>query len=669
MSEKFLDKAQFESILNVLDKRIKAKADQGGEGEKDHSKLSNLNYAAAGHTGFEPAISAGTIYQRWRGDKTWQTKHPIDVRDYASFSAAIDAIGATEATLLISEEKAVSADKTVPSNVTLRFLQGGSLNIANTKIVTINGYIEAGLYRIFKWTGTGQVVFGSDIVREVYPEWWGENTVPGTTDMLSAILMAIASIQSGIIRFGSQVYGKTGLISLKSKIQLLGNGRTATKLKNLVADTNIIEIPDSTVDASVSQMTLEGHPGDDVGTNYGILLGDGINHNILSDLYINSVAYGVKAGNSLWRSSWQRIRVSGGKESFRIYSPASAGISNIFEDLYSDAATVSAFHLSRSDNSIIENITVGNFAGTSDAILISGFGNNMIGGNFEAITIAATKAVIHVTGNERGFLISSIQFHGITGPDTGYAYLIKASGGAQVGVSGCRESAVSGNLYSLYANGSRIYAFNNFWLSPTNIASGVYIDSSGNVVIGGGTPTELLHISKSGSYAANFLIENSNAATAQAAQIYLKQKNRWWVLGVDQESMAGKFFLFDNTAAKYRVVVDTSGNIIIGGTAPQSGYELTVNNDIYAVGDVSALTFTDRTKFYKGNAIDEILKIKAKNGDELDHNSLPEFAKSYQEDEETKEKIFTGRNLGAMVSMLTVAIKELDLRLKKLETK
>jgi hypothetical protein len=42
-------------------------------GETDHAELDNLDYDSAGHTGFEPTITAGTISQYWRGDKTWQT--------------------------------------------------------------------------------------------------------------------------------------------------------------------------------------------------------------------------------------------------------------------------------------------------------------------------------------------------------------------------------------------------------------------------------------------------------------------------------------------------------------------------------------------------------------------------------------------------------------------
>jgi hypothetical protein len=38
----------------------------------DHSTLTKLTYADAGHTGFEPTLTAGTSAQYYRGDKTWQ---------------------------------------------------------------------------------------------------------------------------------------------------------------------------------------------------------------------------------------------------------------------------------------------------------------------------------------------------------------------------------------------------------------------------------------------------------------------------------------------------------------------------------------------------------------------------------------------------------------------
>lgn len=107
----------------------------------------------------------------------------------------------------------------------------------------------------------------------------------------------------------------------------------------------------------------------------------------------------------------------------------------------------------------------------------------------------------------------------------------------------------------------------------------------------------------------------------------------------------------------------TGGSVIIGGTTPQAGYELTVNNDIYAVGDVSALTFTDRTPAYIGqDPIAELVGIKSIDG-KIDHGKLPEFMKSYQ------DGVLAGRNLGNSVSLLVAGFQELVKRIEFLETK
>ena len=116
------------------------------------------------------------------------------------------------------------------------------------------------------------------------------------------------------------------------------------------------------------------------------------------------------------------------------------------------------------------------------------------------------------------------------------------------------------------------------------------------------------------------------------------------------------------------------------------------DNDIYVTDDVSANTFTDHTPFYAGDALAEIKKIKGENG-HIDHATLPTFAQRqivepiYEgriiKDEEGNDKTervkidertIPGRNLGAMISILTVAVQqltkeneELKARLDKME--
>ena len=139
-------------------------------------------------------------------------------RAYSSFENAISNIGSTETILLVQDVEAIADNVTIPSTMTLRLVHGGSLSIASGKTVTMNGHIEAGLYQIFE--GAGTVAFGAGAVKEVYPQWWGENTTPGTTDMTAAIQAAINTGLSVFISPGT--YKITSVIDLASNMEIRG---------------------------------------------------------------------------------------------------------------------------------------------------------------------------------------------------------------------------------------------------------------------------------------------------------------------------------------------------------------------------------------------------------------------------------------------------------------
>lgn len=115
----------------------------------------------------------------------------VDVNAYDSFADAIDGIGTTEKALVIASEESVTNDKTVPSNVTLKFLQGGSLSISTGKTVTINGHVEAGLYQIFE--GSGTVSIGSVAIK-IIPQWWGALTTASATTNNTALAASITAL-------------------------------------------------------------------------------------------------------------------------------------------------------------------------------------------------------------------------------------------------------------------------------------------------------------------------------------------------------------------------------------------------------------------------------------------------------------------------------------------
>jgi len=139
-----------------------------------------------------------------------------DMRGYATFADAIAAIGATEATLGINSQLDVLADITIPANVTLFFTEGGSLNVDNAITVTINGHIRSELYQIFYWVGTGRVVFNPGSVKEVYPEWWGDD--------IQAAIDAVANGPKRVKLSGKTYFPAATIYLVNHSVQLIGTG-------------------------------------------------------------------------------------------------------------------------------------------------------------------------------------------------------------------------------------------------------------------------------------------------------------------------------------------------------------------------------------------------------------------------------------------------------------
>ena len=144
--------------------------------------------------------------------------------EFPSVEIAVANIGTTETVLLIQDTEAIADDLATPSTMTLRVVHGGSLSIATGKTVTISGHVEAGLYQIFE--GADTVAFGTGSAKEVYPQWWGENTTPGTTDMTAAIQLAFDSVGScgRIVIPGGKYYLSGGITITKWPITVEGAG-------------------------------------------------------------------------------------------------------------------------------------------------------------------------------------------------------------------------------------------------------------------------------------------------------------------------------------------------------------------------------------------------------------------------------------------------------------
>ena len=105
-----------------------------------------------------------------------------------------------------------------------------------------------------------------------------------------------------------------------------------------------------------------------------------------------------------------------------------------------------------------------------------------------------------------------------------------------------------------------------------------------------------------------------------------------------------------------------AGNVGIATANPTNGV-LEVTGQVYFSADCSALSFTDRTPFYDGDALVELKTVKGKDG-KIDHASLPAFARVQRTvDGVVQEE----RDLGAMISILTKAVQQLQAKVEQLE--
>ena len=215
----------------------------------------------------------------------------VDVRIYGTagnsyedgFATAIGTISSTEKTLVIPNQQDITADITVPANVTLKFMQGGTLNISTAKTVTINGHVEAGFYQIFE--GAGLVVFGTGSVHEIYPEWWG---IDGTADevQIQAALVASGGIQ---VRLTNTYYAIAAQIDMDGQgYTLIGNGNTNTRLST-TADITVLEVSANTVRIENFAVWKTGSS-----TKSGVKLIAGAKFGKYTNLYCRGFKYGLE---------------------------------------------------------------------------------------------------------------------------------------------------------------------------------------------------------------------------------------------------------------------------------------------------------------------------------------------------------------------------------------
>jgi hypothetical protein len=183
---------------------------------------------------------------------------------FTNLSTAVAKTGTKNVTLSLTSNYSVNT-LTIPATIKLQPLNGAIITVNSGKTFTYTSS-TSDWPRVQVFGGSGTVVFNSDVqncngwfavaqpvtfnasltahpqlisssitfganakVPYVYPEWWGTNTTPGTTDMTTPIQAAV-NAGGGRVVMGADTYLITS-VSLPSGIDFGGQGRTKTVLK------------------------------------------------------------------------------------------------------------------------------------------------------------------------------------------------------------------------------------------------------------------------------------------------------------------------------------------------------------------------------------------------------------------------------------------------------
>jgi hypothetical protein len=221
-----------------------------------------------------------------------------------TLQAAITAIGSINALLRLPVGTWDITDNfTIPANITLRPERGAIISIADTKTLSINGGLEAGLFEVF--SGGGKVSFCAGAISEAHPIWFGVSGAKTPANNALYLQRAINSIQgTGIplrlppVTTTIDLTASPHCLKVTAALTVIGYG-DHTVLRCLPATiTNFCIVAfsmGSGVNLTLKNLTIQGP--DDPGT-----LGPGAN-----DYILTAGVYGEFAGNL----RMERVKVTG----------------------------------------------------------------------------------------------------------------------------------------------------------------------------------------------------------------------------------------------------------------------------------------------------------------------------------------------------------------------
>lgn len=203
-------------------------------------------------------------------------QYQVNTAGAYTLASAVSAIGSNPGSIKVTSSTTVSADLTIPSNVSIEVSPTATITINSGKTLTFShgSQIVAGRYQIFAGSGS---VAGLGLA---YPEWWQNNTTPGTTDMASAIQTALGAVydsatqKRGVVSLGPVDYRvQSTTLNMAKQIDPALVGTTGggwfhgTRLLGYVANKPVIDIVGS-LGARIKNVDIVGFT-----STIGILMG------------------------------------------------------------------------------------------------------------------------------------------------------------------------------------------------------------------------------------------------------------------------------------------------------------------------------------------------------------------------------------------------------------
>jgi hypothetical protein len=196
-----------------------------------------------------------------------------------SLSALITAIGSASVTLYVNSTVTIAANLTIPSNISVVVLKGGSFSIDSGVTLTLNCPFQAGLFRIFTGAGT---VAGNPRLAEIFPEWWGA-VGDDTTNDVTAITACLTFVSANYDLGGGESpqivltysYKCNSGITIPNRVDMVGKSHSAGNLNRNTARLNFTSLGTNTKAITIGEdSTLRGivisGPGESVSGTYGI---------------------------------------------------------------------------------------------------------------------------------------------------------------------------------------------------------------------------------------------------------------------------------------------------------------------------------------------------------------------------------------------------------------